>query len=60
MESIQDKLQVLKNSYRENLDGKRVELSALFEQALDGWEPDQLGKGASHPFKAKGPQCGPF
>jgi len=44
MESIQDKLQDLKNSYRENLDGKRVELSALFEQAIDGWEPDQLGK----------------
>jgi len=43
MVSIQDKLQVLKNSYRENLDGKRVELSTLFEQALDDWDPDLLG-----------------
>lgn len=43
MASIQDKLQLLKNSYRENLDGKRAELSTLFEHALDDWDPDQLG-----------------
>ncbi|MBD3671365.1 MAG: SpoIIE family protein phosphatase [Gammaproteobacteria bacterium] len=43
MNSIQDKLQVLKNNYRENLGSKVVELSSLFEQAIDDWDPDQLG-----------------
>lgn len=43
MHSIQDKLQLLKNNYRDNLDAKRVELSTLFEQALDAWDQDRLG-----------------
>ena len=42
MKSIQAKLLVLKNSYKQNLEGKRQELTALFQQVIQTWDNDQL------------------